>query len=94
MTTRIKKTYGAADMLTAEKEQHLRDSLKWFANWHTTTPEESVLITFLTGRFRTFTKDARRILRQAELMGLVKIRNDVVTINVKLSLHFISEIKS
>ena len=83
MATRIKKTYGEADMLTTEKEQQLLDSLKWFANWHTPTPEESVLVTFLTGRFRTYTKDARRFLRQAEKMGLVKIRGGDVTINVK-----------
>ncbi len=83
MATRIKKTYGEADMLTTEKEQHLRESLKWFADWHTSTPKESVLVTFLTGRFQTFTKDARRILRQAEKMGLVKIRGGDVTINVK-----------
>ena len=80
MTTKIKKTYGEADMPAEDKEQQLRKSLRWFAEWHTPTPDESVLVTFLTGRFQTFTKDARRILRQAEKMGLVKIRNDVVSI--------------
>lgn len=64
-------------------DKELIKHLQWFASWHGRTTTVSVMSNFLTGRYRITDKDARRILRQAEKMGLVKIRNDVATIVVK-----------
>lgn len=80
MTTKIKKTYFEADMLTAEKEQQLLDSLKWFANWHGNNKLGSVLTTFLTGAFKVPVKEAMKILKDAVKLKLVKFVNGVAII--------------
>ena len=63
-------------------DNDLLEFLQWFAGWHGLEPvAASVMITAMTGHFKTHPKAADRLLTRCRKMMMVEVTDGVVTIH-------------